>query len=416
VFRMNKKIVLFGAGKIGRSFIGQIFSNSGYEVVFVDISDEIVNLLNEKGKYKIEIKDAHPETIWVENVRAVHANNVEKVSQEIATADVLATAVGVNNIPSVYSNIAAGLLKRYKLHRGPIDIIICENLRNSSKFFREGLSKHLPKEYPLDSLVGLVETSVDTMAPEIPSYQRKKDPLLVFRESYGKLIAEKKGFKNEPPKIKGLELKDNVTSYFDRKFFILNMGHAVIAYLGYLTDPKMKYIWEAINDDNIRAVLEGAMWESGHALIAEYSKQFNNENIGRYINNVIRRLGNQALGDTIYRVGRDVPRKISRNERLVGALLLDAKHDVNAPYTTLGTAASMFFRGKDDEGKLFPKDQYFVEQIYPKGIDYILTKICKLDPNKDRLVLNNIKKAYQFLMKNQKNWAAYLNQYVNLNS
>ncbi|MDH5689661.1 MAG: mannitol-1-phosphate 5-dehydrogenase, partial [Candidatus Bathyarchaeota archaeon] len=65
-----KKIVIFGAGNIGRSFIGQLFSRSGYEVVFVDIDDVIVNALNEKRKYRVEIRDIRPETIWVENARA----------------------------------------------------------------------------------------------------------------------------------------------------------------------------------------------------------------------------------------------------------------------------------------------------------------------------------------------------------
>ena len=41
--KINKKMVQFGAGNIGRSFIGQLFSRSGYEVVFVDIKKEHIN-------------------------------------------------------------------------------------------------------------------------------------------------------------------------------------------------------------------------------------------------------------------------------------------------------------------------------------------------------------------------------------
>ena len=45
-----KKVVHFGAGNIGRGFIGALFSLSGYHVTFVDIADEIIDRLNEIGR------------------------------------------------------------------------------------------------------------------------------------------------------------------------------------------------------------------------------------------------------------------------------------------------------------------------------------------------------------------------------
>jgi len=44
----KKKMIQFGAGNIGRSFIGQLFSRSGYEVVFVDINKELIKEVNKK--------------------------------------------------------------------------------------------------------------------------------------------------------------------------------------------------------------------------------------------------------------------------------------------------------------------------------------------------------------------------------
>jgi len=403
-----KKIVIFGAGNIGRSFIGQLFSRSGYEVVFLDIDEEIVNALNERRRYRIEIKDIYSETIWVENIRAVHGKDAEKVAHEIATADVMATAVGPENLIHIYGNIARGLLKRYELNRRPIDIIICENVRNASKIFREGLSKHLPEDYPLDSIVGLVETSIGKMVPIITEEQKRIDPLLIFAEAYNTLIVDKRGFKGEIPKVEGLEAKENMAAYVDRKFFIHNTGHAVTAYLGYITDPCMKYIWEALNNKNIRGAVEGAMWESGRALIAEYPREFNEENIKEHIDDLIRRFGNKALGDTIYRVGRDIPRKLSRNDRLIGALLLNAKHDIPAPYTTFGAAAATLFRGRDEKGELFENDRIFAEGIYPHGIDFILKEVCGLDFKRERKNVNNIKEAYDFIIKEPRNWFSWL--------
>jgi mannitol-1-phosphate 5-dehydrogenase len=399
-----KKIVVFGAGNIGRSLVGQLFSKAGYEVVFVDVDDEIVHALNKQKAYTIEVKDKNPETISVENVRAVHLKDSNKVINEIVSADIISTAVGVNNLQGVYPYIARGLTKRAELGKGPIDIIICENIKDSSTVFREGLTKHLPKKYRLDSMAGLVETCIGKMVPIMGEEERRKDPLLVYAEAYNTIILDAKGFKRGVPKVDGIEPKNNIAAYVDRKLFIHNMGHAATAYFGYLTDPDMKYVWEAISNKQIHESVEEAMRESGEALILEYADEFNNENIREHINDLIKRFSNRSLGDTIFRVGRDIQRKLSRNDRLIGALLLDEKNSVPVPFTTLIIPAAMLFRGKDDEGKLDPRDEAFADEVFPLGIDHILRVICGLDNDKEASLIRNIKKAYKKIINEPKNW------------
>lgn len=402
------KLILFGAGKVGRSLIGQIFSHSGYEVVFVDVVEELVNALNEKRRYRVEIKDNHSETIWVENVRAVNSKDVERVALEIATADLVATAVGVDNLKYIFATLAKGLLKRRDMKNGPLDIIIFENLRNSSAIFRPGLKQCLPEDYPMDSLVGFVETSTDKMVPDMSKEISHGDPLLVFAEAFDVVYVDKKAFREEVPTVRNLIATDNLGAYFDRKFFTLNTGHAITAYLGHLTG--LRTIWEAIRDGHIRKAVEGAMWESGQALIKEYPHEFNKVNHKEYIANLIERFSNSVLNDTVYRVGRDLPRKLSRNDRLIGVLLMDTKYGIDAPNTTLGVAAAMLFREKDEIGRLFKEDQRFVEELYPRGIDYVLKEVCGLNPNitQEKRLIDNIRETYESLSKNPQNWSSLL--------
>jgi len=407
-----KKIVIFGAGNIGRSLVGYLFSRAGYETVFIDIDDRLVKALNEKRRYRIEIRGENPQTIWVENVRAVHGRDVEKVAEEIASADILATAVGVDNLKHIYGNIARGLMKRFRAGKGPLDILICENLRNSSKIFREGLKQHLPADYPLDAMVGLVETCTGKMVPIMPEEQKRRDPLLIFAEAYSKLQVDKGAFKGEPPKVDGVEFVDNIKAYIDRKLFVHNLAHASTAYLAYITDPNMKYVWEALQRDDIRWAVKSAMWESGNALIKEYPREFNRENMTKYIEDLIPRIASKALGDTLYRLGRDIQRKISRNDRLVGALLLDFKHHVPAPSTTLSIAAATLYRGRDEKGRLFEKDEFFAREIYPRGIDYIVTNVCGLDPEREQELIRGIKDAYEFISRNPREWLRWLKDHV----
>jgi mannitol-1-phosphate 5-dehydrogenase len=399
-----KKIVVFGAGNIGRSLVGQLFSKAGYEVVFVDVDNEIVRALNKHKAYTIKVKDKNPEIIYVENIRAIYLNDLNKVINEIVSADIISTAVGVNNLQGVYPHIARGLIKRTKLKKGPIDIIICENIKGSSLVFSEGLAKYLPKKYHLDSMAGLVEACIGKMVPIMSEKDRRKDPLLIYAEAYNTIILDAKGFKCGVPKVDGIEPKKNITAFVDRKLFIHNMGHAATAYLGYLSNPNMKYIWEAIENKQIHESVEKAMCESGEALITEYANEFNNENIHEHIKNLIERFSNKSLGDTIFRVGRDIPRKLSRNDRLIGALLLDEKQSVPAPFTTIIIPAAMFFRGKDDEGKLDPRDELFANEVFPLGINHILRTICGLSNQKEASLISNIKKAYEKIFNDPKNW------------
>jgi len=320
----------------------------------------------------------------------------------------MATAVGPNNLTYIYGNISKGLLKRLELKKGTTDIIICENVRDASKIFRDGLSGHLPSSYPLESLVGLVETSIGKMVPIMTEEQKAEDPLLIFAEAYNILIADKKGFKGEIPKVEGLEPKENMTAYVDRKLFVHNMGHAATAYLGYITSPEMKYIWQAVGDEHIQRAVEGAMWEAGRALVAEYPQEFNEQNMKEHIDDLIRRFGNRALGDTIYRVGRDIPRKLARNDRMIGTLLLEEKHGIPAPCISIGTAAAMLFRGRDENGELYERDRFFVEQVWPRGVDYILREICGLDFEEEKSTIKRIMEAYRFIVKEPKNWFSWL--------
>ena len=387
---MNK-IVLFGAGNIGRSFIAQLFSKADYEIVFIDINPVIVEVLNIHRKYRIEIKDINPETIWIKNVRAVNSKDSERVKQEIADADLVSTSVGPKLVHHLYKDFANGILLRTKSgHKNPLNIIICENLRNAKELFNNGIKEHLGADFPDDSMPGLVETSIGKMVPIMKEEDTKDDPLLVYAEAYNTLILDKNGFKGNLPAVPGLDMKKNMKAYVDRKLFIHNLGHSAAAYLGYLTNPNLNYIWEAMEIPEIEKSAKAAMLESGRALIKEYPDEFNENNQNDHINDLLQRFKNRFLNDTIYRVGRDIQRKLEPEDRLTGALRMDIKHNVDYENTIKLIAAAMLFRAKDENGKLYPNDEQFVNNIYSKGIENVLTEVCGLKSNKDKEIIEKI--------------------------
>lgn len=400
------KLVVFGAGNIGRSFVGQLFSHAGYGVTFVEVDQALVAALNRAGRYCIEVRDRNPETRWVEGVRAVDGRNLEVVARELAEADIAATAVGPNALRFIYPAIAAGLGLRQRTGAPPLDIIICENLRNAAEIFRQGITPLLPPDFPLEDIVGLIETSIGKMVPIMPEEARREDPLLLYAEAYNTLILDAKAFKNPIPKVPGLDPKQHMAAYVDRKAFIHNCGHAAAAYLGYLRHPEAVYLWEVIEDMAVQKAVRRAMGESARALMYRYPGEFTSESQQVHIEDLLSRFANRALGDTVYRVGRDLPRKLSREDRMIGALLMEAAYDVPAPFTTLVTAAGMLFLAADEQGEPFPADAQFGEELKAKGMAWALTEVCglRLDDSREAAIAASLEKSFVSLQGRAADW------------
>lgn len=376
-----RTLVQFGAGNIGRSFIGGLFAQNGYEVIFVDVSVPLVEALDERRSYRIVIKrnELPDEEFIVQGVRAIHGQNHASVAEAIAEADYVATSVGLRALPNIIPMLAKGIALRAGRSPGrPLDIIIAENIRDGANYFREKLGQYLAPDFPLADYVGLVETSIGKMVPIMRAEDLAADPLLLFAEAYDELIVDRYGFKGPLPLIPTLNPVDNIRAYVDRKLFIHNLGHAAAAYFGYRDSPESRYIWQALELPAVAAQVRKAMSESAAALALEYPQDLSPGALGAYIDDLLARFANRALGDTVYRVGRDLYRKLAHDDRLVGAALLAARHGL--PFETIAAAvgAALEFRATDEEGNLYPRDADFIARELSKGLAGILRDVCGL--------------------------------------
>ena len=314
--------VHFGAGNIGRALAGPIFSRAGYQVLFVDAVPEIVRALHERREYRVVIKDTlppgTPDSFMVTGVDGIDVRDQETVKTAVARADLIGTAVGAAHLPSVLNAIAAGLPER---EGRPVSLLFCENLHGLARMARETLSRALPEDFPLDQQVGLVETSIGKMVPLMPQEVRRNDPLEVWGEAYNAIIADRNGFVGPvPDDIEGLLLKQCFQAYVDRKLYIHNLGHATCAYHGYLRGHAL--IDDAMCDPAVLAETEAVMQESARALARRYPQELDAAGLAEHVADLLRRFGNQALGDTVFRVGRDLRRKLAPGDRMIGGLRL----------------------------------------------------------------------------------------------
>jgi len=393
---VNKnQIVIFGAGKIGRSFIGQLFGCSGFKVVFIDIDPVIIAGLNQQGSYRVIIKGEKDEEIIVPNVKAISALEKEKVIETVSTAGILAVSVGKNVLKKIIPDIASGLLRRKSNNPGiPLDIILAENMRSAADFVREQLMKNLPSGFPVDTMVGLVETSIGKMVPIIPQTELEKDPLIVFAEPYNTLIVDRKGFKSPIPEIKGLAPKNNIKAWVDRKAFIHNLGHATAAYYGYALHPNAVYMYEVLEDSKVLLFTRSVMLQSAEILRAVYPEDFTASELEDHIDDLIRRFRNKELRDTIFRIGQDLVRKLGTDDRFMGSIHLAMQYRM--PYDLILEAMSygLCFKAKDETGNSFPSDITFLA-LLEKDVKSTLTELLGYDRMLDLHVIEELTRLYK---------------------
>jgi len=334
---------MYGAGNIGRGFIGPMFAGAGYDVTFIDIDSEIIDELNRRGEYICDIARLEPRSVTVRGVSGVDGKDSRAVVEAISRCDLMAVSLGAAALERVAPLIAKGLLKRWGEHGGPLNILICENLKNSAGLLSRWISDALPppERLKLDSGCGFVEAAIGRMAPG--AARNGNGILRLTVEEYGFLPVDKDGFIGDPPVVPGLVAHSPFAFYEDRKLYLHNMSHAVCAYLGLLRGHE--YIWQAIDDPVIRLATQSAMVESASMLSARYKTAF--QTVFDHAEDLLLRYANRSLGDTCQRVCRDPKRKLAAGDRLAGTLSLCESEGIHPVYIAAGFAAALITQATD---------------------------------------------------------------------
>ncbi len=334
------RAVMYGAGNIGRGFIGPAFVRGGYHVAFVDVNRELVDLLNERGSYPLRvIRDDQHTDYPVSDYEAIDGRDQDRVAEAIADSQLMATAVGAKVLPLIAPVLAEGIRRHFKRSGEPLDIIVCENLMDAHLVLAGLIKSHLNEEEQalFDARIGLVEASIGRMVPVQTEAMRAGDPLRVCVEPYDFLPVDAAGFKGQVPSLPRLTPFTPFDYYIRRKLFVHNMGHATCAYLGQYIGKT--YIAEAIREADIAQVSQNAMLESMTALVRHY--QVPADALMNHILDLLGRFHNTGLGDTCQRVGADIPRKMAREDRMIGAALHALQMGVRPDYIALGAACAL---------------------------------------------------------------------------
>lgn len=307
------KAVHFGAGNIGRGFIGETLAANDFSIDFVDVNDTIISALNSRHEYDIELAAPSQEKIHVENVDGINnGKEPEKVVAAIAETDLVTTAIGPKILQFIAPLIAEGLVARKKQgNKQKVDVIACENMIGGSAHLKDEVYKALADEDQafVNEYVGFPNAAVDRIVP----LQKHDDPLMVSVEPFKEWVVDESQMANPNLKLEGVSYAPDLEPYIERKLFSVNTGHATVAYtgktLGYDT------IGDAIKDERVLNQLKGVLKETGDLLIAKWN--FKREDHEAYQKKIIDRFENPYISDTIARVGRTPIRKLGFDERFI---------------------------------------------------------------------------------------------------
>ena len=402
---MTKKIVIWGAGKIGRGFIADLFNHEGFDICLVDESADLIRQLNEQKSYTVvHASSKNIEQVKISGYKAITTQDQEELQREFDSTSLIALAVFPKNFETVAAQVRKLVIKRKANgFDTAINLILCTNLIHAGPKFREFLYQDLAPDQVdfFNDRVGIVEALVIRIAPVPPQEALEKDPLVVWTNGYAELPVDKQGFKGPLPACQSLRLVEDMRAEEIRKIYTYNMCHAVLSYQGKFFDYPL--LVDCLEDKVIRVEAESALGEVSAALQKEFG--FTEADMHRWISNVLEHTNNPTVGDTVARSAADPKRKLARDDRLIGPTLLCLKNGIDPKHLIRGIAAAFHYYDVDD-----PSSIEIQQTIKEVGITTAVERYCGLGTG-DESLLQRIVEAYRRLpLENawrKKSWQAY---------
>ena len=340
-----KKAVHFGAGNIGRGFIGEILFENGFEIAFVDVNETIIDALNERGSYEIEIAEEGQRHIAVSGVRGINNRlHPEAVVEAIAEADLVTTAIGPNILPFIASLVAQGIEARQAAgNLAPLDVLACENMIGGSEFLFEEVKKHLSEAGLTfaQEHIGFPNAAVDRIVPA----QSHEDPLFVVVEPFNEWVVETRGMKNPDLILDKVHYEAELEPFIERKLFSVNSGHATSAYTGAYYGAQT--ILEALQNVTVKNNVEAVLAEIRSLLIAKWG--FDEAALVDYHKVIISRFENPFIVDDVARVARTPIRKLGYDERFIRPIRELKERGLSYQYLLQTVAYVFSYRDETDE-------------------------------------------------------------------
>ena len=326
-------IFLYGAGK------------GGFDNLFIAEVDETVkDAVNQSGGV-IRINIAASDRVYTEEMKGVkvlnplNKNDANQLIDIAADADEIATALpSVSIFPSVAEWLRQGFTRKPDKERY---IYTAENNNHAAELLAQAVNSELPETYYLNTVVGKmsgVVAGTDCETRKLITLCDKCDRAHLVEEFNRILISKAPGIENR--KTQGLFEKENLYPFEEAKLYGHNAIHFLLGIMGRQTGAT--YMSElAENKELMDFVNKAFIEESGEALCRKWNgvdELFTPDGFRHYADDLLLRMTNPFLQDTIERITRDPARKLSWNDRVIGTMRLALSQQVTPTRIARGAA------------------------------------------------------------------------------
>ncbi len=367
----------FGFGPIQAGlFLAEAHLSGNFDrLVVAEIVPEVVAAVRAAGSFTVNI--GHADGISALAVQPVEIysprsdDDRERLVAAVAEATEMATALPSVNFyaaggaGSVAQILADGLLRKVEQGGPPAVVYAAENHTHAAELLCDAVlaavpaGRHgdvLPTVQFLDTIIGKMSgapeeaTDLQSLAPGldraylVEAFNRIYISQIRRPEAGSEIAPAWAGFS------RGIEVfveKADLAPFAEAKLYGHNAGHALAAYLahelGYRRIDELRQRPDVI--DFVRAAM---VEESGAALCARYAgvdPLFSPAGFADYADDLIGRMINPYVRDTVARVGRDPERKLGWNDRLIGAMRLALSAGITPQRYAMGAAAALAYAG-----------------------------------------------------------------------
>ena len=370
----QRTFVGFGFGPIQAGlFLYEAYRSRSFgRLVVAEVVPEIVSAVRGAGGL-FSVNIAHPDRIEIAEVGPLEivepgsGPGQRRLVEAVAEVEEIATAVPsvqfyTSPSPGSIHRLLAQGLRRKAAAQGPQAIVYAaENHNHAAEILEASVLAEIPEDEraPVSTRVRFLNTVIGKMSGVVsdPDEIRLQGLATItpgghrafLVEAFNRILISKirfGGAGNAPPFQRGIKVfeeKDDLLPFEEAKLYGHNATHALAAYVGALRG--VERIADLAKYPDIFAFLRAAfIHESGEALVRKHAEKdalFTREGYREYADDLLARMVNPFLHDSVERVGRDPRRKLGWDDRLVGTLRVAIGQGVQPSRYAFGAAAAL---------------------------------------------------------------------------
>lgn len=361
------KVLIIGAGREGKGFLGETFSADGWDVSFLDKDPKVISNL-QNGAYDVKLYE--PEGVRTHTVTGYHAYLADEnycCMEDALEASIFAIATYPEDIPDVANYLGKIIEERAKVcPQNKLSILACTNknhyIDDVCSCFRQALQTEEARAWFDSNAVVrdcIVRRSTNAESSHALSLVSTVCMTLLVQQPIFADISD----------LRWVELCDDIENLKEIKLYTYNGPHATCAYCGY--QKGYSTILQASADPEIANLMHQVLVEAIPALSKEFGVA--EDKIWDFCTFPKMK---EEMDDAISRVAYDPIRKLGRYDRLIGNAEFCMKYGIIPEALTTAAACALAYDEPKD-----PNAQKLQALIKEKGIDFAAEQICGLPSN-----------------------------------